>query len=66
MNDRELLKPLIDQLLALADRPDQEPKKQLWARFNALQPVDKVPVCITFEGIPAPQWDLIFGPDHLQ
>lgn len=66
MNDRELLKPLIDQLLALAERPDQEPKKQLWARFNALQPVDKVPVCITFEGIPAPQWDLLFGPDHLQ
>ena len=66
MSDRDVLAPMVDELLILADRPEEEAKARLWADFNALQPHDRVPVCITYEGIPGPQWDLIFGPDHLR
>jgi len=66
MTDREVLKPLVEKVLALSDREIEQSKKELWARLNALQSVEKVPVCVTFEGIPARQWDLVFGPDHLR
>ena len=66
MNDREILNPLVDQIIELSQGPEQEIRKQLWARFNALQPVTKAPVCVTYGGIPAPQWDLMFGQNHLR
>ncbi len=66
MTDKEILKPLVDRVLDLASRQREQYKKDLWARFNALQPVAKIPVCVTFEGIPAPQWDLMFGPNFLR
>jgi hypothetical protein len=66
VTDKEILKPLVDRVLALSSRQREQYKKELWARFNALQPVGKIPVCVTFEGIPAPQWDLMFGPNHLR
>jgi hypothetical protein len=66
VTDREILKPLVDRVLDLSSRQREQYKKELWAKFNALQPVDKIPVCVTFEGIPVPQWDLMFGPNHLR
>ena len=66
LTDREILKPLVDRVLDLSSRQREQYKKELWAKFNALQPVDKIPVCVTFEGIPAPQWDLMFGTNHLR
>jgi len=66
MNDRETLKPLVDKIVELSQEPEQKIRKQLWARFNALQPVAKAPVCVTYGGIPAPQWDLMFGRNHLR
>lgn len=66
MTDREILKPLVDRVLELAGRQKEQFKKELWAKFNALQPADKIPVCVTFELIPGPQWDLMFGANHLR
>ena len=66
MTDKEILKPLVDKVLDLSSRQREQYKKELWAKFNALQPVDKIPVCVTFEGIPPSQWDLMFGANHLR
>ncbi len=66
MSDKELLRPLVDKVIGLASRPKEEMKKELWARHNALLPTDKIPVCVTYEGMPAPQWDLVFGRHHLR
>jgi len=67
--NRETLTPLVDQLLTLAARPEEEAKKALWARHNALQPggkIDKIPVCLTFEYLSAPHWEQILGAGHLR
>ena len=64
--DVDLLRPLVDLTLEAAHDPDQERKKELWAKHQALQPTSKIPVCVTYEGIPASQWDLMFGEGHLQ
>ncbi len=66
MSDREILKPLVERTLELAGRPDEARKKELWARLNALLPVEKIPVSLTFEGIPRRQWDAMFGEKHLR
>ncbi len=66
MDDRETLEPLVDKIVELSQGPEQEVRKQLWARFNALQPVSKPPVCVTYGGIPGRQWDLMFGRNHLR
>lgn len=66
VTDKEMLKPLVDRVLELAHRQKEQFKKDLWAKLNALQPVEKIPVCVTFELIPAPQWDLMFGANHLR
>ena len=42
MTDKELIKPLVDRILELAARPDEERKKLLWAKHNALQKTDKI------------------------
>jgi len=65
MTDSERLKPLVDDVLQLAGRPLEAWKKELWARHQALEPTEKIPVCVSYEGMPSRQWDLIFGPDHL-
>ncbi|NLS79365.1 MAG: hypothetical protein GXY76_19110 [Chloroflexi bacterium] len=64
--DRDILRPLVDRVLELSAAPEQDRKKELWARHQALLPTDKIPVCVTYEGIPAPQWELVFGADHLR
>ena len=66
MRDQEILKPLVEKLVDLAARPEEALKKELWARHNALLPTAKIPVSLTFEGIPDSQWDLMFGRHHLQ
>ncbi|MBI3972121.1 MAG: hypothetical protein HY332_12590 [Chloroflexi bacterium] len=64
--DSEILRPLVDEVAALASEPRQAWKKELWARHQALQRAEKIPVCVSYEGIPSPQWELMFGPNHLQ
>jgi len=66
MTDQEILIPLVERILELSSRPEEEAKKELWARHNAFQPTEKIPVSLTFEGIPDLQWDLMFGRGHLQ
>ena len=66
MSDSEILRPLVDGIVALSQRPGEDEKKKLWARHNALLPTGKIPVCVTYEGIPGPQWDVVFGRDHLR
>lgn len=66
MTDKEILKPLIDRTLDLAQRQKEQFKKELWAKFNGLEPVEKIPVCVTFELIPDSQWNLMFGANHLR
>jgi hypothetical protein len=65
MRDQEILRPLVERLVRLAARPEEASKKELWARHNALLPTPKIPVSLTFEGIPDSQWDLMFGRNHL-
>ncbi len=64
--DVEILRPLVDRALELATDPQQARKKELWARHQALQPTAKIPISVTYEGIPAQEWDLVFGPNHLR
>lgn len=64
-SDSARLRPLVDALLGLADRPQEALKKELWARHQALEPTEKIPVCVSYEGMPSQQWDHVFGPDHL-
>ena len=64
--NQEILKPLVDRVLELSTRPEEGRKKQLWARHNALQPTDKIPVCLTYGSIRDLEWDLMFGEGHLQ
>ena len=66
MHNREILAPLVDRIVELADHPAEKHKKELWSQHNALQPTSKIPVSLTFENIPDRQWDLMFGRDHLQ
>lgn len=66
MKDAEILKPLVDKLSELSSRPCEEAKKELWSRHNALLPDEKIPVCVTWEGIPFQQWDTVFGRDHMR
>jgi len=64
--DIEFLKPLVSRIVEFAARPSEAGKKELWARHNALLPTDKIPVTVTYEGIPSPQWELMLGPDHMR
>lgn len=66
LSDVEILKPLVERVVELAERPEEEYKKELWAKHNALMPTDKIPVCVTYEGIPGKQWELMFGENHLK
>ncbi len=64
MTDIGILRPLVDRVQELAARPGEDVKKELWARHNALQKTVRIPVCVSFEGIPAAQWDLMLGAGH--
>ena len=66
MSDESILNLLVEKTLELSERPEEESRKELWARHNALQPTDKIPVSLTFENIPDRQWDLMFGQNHLR
>ncbi len=66
MSDQEIIRPLVDRIIELSRRPQEQFKKELWGRHNALAPTGKIPACVTFEGIPSPQWDLVFGGNHLR
>jgi hypothetical protein len=59
--DRRALEQLVDGLLALAALPVQEERRRLWADHQALRPVPRIPVSVTWEGMPDPPWDVILG-----
>jgi len=66
MSDRDILRPLVDEIAELASDPREAWKRELWARHQALLPTEKIPVCVSYEGIPGQQWDFMFGRDHLR
>jgi hypothetical protein len=66
MNDREILKPLVDKILQHAAMPVQADRKELWAKHQSLQKAGKIPVCVFYEGIPLETWDLMFGENHMK
>jgi len=59
--EKEILKPLVEELLKFSFLPVQEKKKEMWARHQALEKTEKIPVSVYFEGIPVTQWELILG-----
>ncbi|MCX7590458.1 MAG: uroporphyrinogen decarboxylase family protein [Kiritimatiellae bacterium] len=59
--DAEVLGPLIDEVMELAARPEETAKKRMWAEHQALGNPGKIPVCVYYEGIPLPQWSLMWG-----
>jgi hypothetical protein len=59
--DRLVLEPLVEELCVLAALPVQDERRTLWADHQALRPVARAPVSVTWEGIPGPQWDAILG-----
>jgi hypothetical protein len=65
-NDRESLRPWIDKTLDLSSQPEQAVKKELWARHQAMLSTDRIPVSVTYEGIPKSQWDFMFGSHHMR
>jgi hypothetical protein len=64
--DKDILKPLLDQILSLAADPRMESRKKMWADHQALQQTEKVPICVWYEFIPEPQWELMLGRSYLQ
>lgn len=66
MDDKTILKPLVDKIETLAAQPEQEEKKVLWARHQALEKTERIPISVYYEGVPGQQWDLMFGKDHLK
>jgi hypothetical protein len=53
----------VEELGRLAALPVQDERRALWADHQALRPVARAPVSVTWEGIPGPQWDAILGAD---
>jgi len=66
MTDIETLRPLIDRVLERAARPCQRERAELLARSNALLPVPRAPVIVSFELIPGEHWHLMLGEDHVK
>ena len=65
-DDRDVLAPLVDELLKLAARPIEAEKKKLWADHQAMRGTAKIPVCVYYEGIPAAQWKFMLGDKYLK
>ncbi|MCX5642831.1 MAG: hypothetical protein NTY10_06365 [Candidatus Omnitrophica bacterium] len=66
MSEKEILRPLVEEMLELAALPEQEHKKQMWAEHQALRKTSKIPVCVYYEGIPPEEWVLMLGNNFLQ
>ncbi len=66
MNDRELRDSLVDRIFARAAQPNRDYKKELWAWHNALPTTANIPVCVTVEGIPGPEWRFMRGGNPLR
>jgi len=64
--EREILKPLVEELLKFALLPIQATKKELWGLHQTLMLADKIPVCVYYEGIPSTQWELMLGKNILK
>lgn len=64
--EKEIFKPLVDELLKLAALPKETTKKELWAGHQALKPAGKTPVSVYYEGIPSTQWELMLGKNCLK
>ncbi|MCX7030335.1 MAG: hypothetical protein NTU62_09470, partial [Spirochaetes bacterium] len=64
-HDQGVLEPLVDRTLQAAGLPVQAERKRLWADHQALQPTEKIPVCVYYEGIPVPQWEAMLGSQPL-
>ncbi|MEE9306750.1 MAG: hypothetical protein V3V57_04370, partial [Spirochaetia bacterium] len=43
-----------------------EKRKKMWADHQALQQTEKVPICVWYEFIPEPQWELMLGRGYLK
>lgn len=59
--DKDILNPLVDQILNIAAEPRMGRRKRMWADHQALRRTEKVPVCVWYEFIPDPQWELMLG-----
>ena len=59
--DKDILNPLVDQILNWAADRRMERRKKMWADHQALRRTEKVPVCVWYEFIPDPQWELMLG-----
>ena len=66
LDDKSILKPLVDQILNLAASQIMEERKKLWADHQALKPTEKTPVCVWYEYMPEPQWELVLGRGYLK
>ncbi len=64
--DARVLRPLVDRTLQLSLGREQKEKKTLWAEHQALRKTEKIPVAVHYDGIPKPQWEFMFGKDHLK
>ena len=62
--DREVLAPLVEELLTLSARPEEAAKKRLWADHQAMGAPGKIPVCVYYEGIPETQWKFMLAERH--
>lgn len=66
LRDKDILKPLVDQILHFATDLNMEKRKTMWADHQALQQTEKVPICVWYEYIPEPQWELMLGGGYLK
>ncbi|MDD3925456.1 MAG: hypothetical protein PHT33_02235 [bacterium] len=64
-NDKEILAPLIDRLMELSMRPQEEFKKTLWSVHQSGVKASKTPVTVYYEGIPFKAWEQVFGENWL-
>jgi len=66
MDNREILRPLLDEILEISAKPEQAVKMDLWARHQALEDAGRIPISVYWEGIPAPSWEPMLGKSPLQ
>ena len=64
--DKDILNPLVNKILDLAAHPRMARLKRMWANHQALRQTEKVPVCVWYEFIPDPQWELMLGRGFLK
>jgi hypothetical protein len=65
-HDHEVLKPLIDRYLEMANHPRQEARKRLWADHYAMRPALSTPFSVYFEGMSGTAWRDVLGGAPLQ